>query len=388
MKTLAIISEFNPFHNGHKYLLDKSKEITKADLALTIMSGDFVQRGEPAIIDKFRRAQAAIYAGFDLVLEMPNFVSLQAANFFAKKNIELLNKIGVDFLCFGIENISAKDFKELINYILNHQENIEQNLKKYLKQGYSYTKSSYLSVGDILEDKKVLTSNNILAFEYIKAIKQLKADIKFVPIERVLSKNSDREINNETYASSTAIRKNLCRKNMQNLLPKASYYYLNNFYNTYMTYPKLNDFYNLLRYKLLIEKTEMTDILCFEDGMDNLFYKNIKTCNSFDEFVNKSTATRFTSSRIRRLSLNYLLENKKSFNQFDIDFVRVLCCKKSAMKFLASRPIKKVISKKDLKNLKDYEKIALESNIKASNLYNMNIGRPIDFDFTRKFILQ
>src|SRR5699024_311810 len=100
MKTLAIISEFNPFHNGHKYLLEKSKEITGADFALTIMSGDFVQRGEPAIIDKFRRADVALECGFDLVIEMPNFVSLQSANFFARKNIEILNKLGVNYIAF------------------------------------------------------------------------------------------------------------------------------------------------------------------------------------------------------------------------------------------------------------------------------------------------
>ena len=100
MKKLAIISEFNPFHNGHKYLLDKAKDDLACDFAISFMSGDFVQRGEPAISDKFIRAQTAIENGFDLVIEMPNFISLQAAEFFAFKSIEILNKIGIDSVSY------------------------------------------------------------------------------------------------------------------------------------------------------------------------------------------------------------------------------------------------------------------------------------------------
>ena len=102
MKTLAIISEFNPFHNGHKYLLDQAKEKTKADLAITLMSGDFVQRGDPAIIDKFSRSDCAMKAGFDMVIEMPVYISLQSAEYFDLGSFKILDKMGVYYLCFGI----------------------------------------------------------------------------------------------------------------------------------------------------------------------------------------------------------------------------------------------------------------------------------------------
>lgn len=388
MKTLAIISEFNPFHNGHKYLLKKSKEITGADLAFTIMSGDFVQRGEPAIIDKFRRADVALEAGFDLVIEMPSFVSLQSASFFAKKNVEILDKLGISYLCFGIENISSEEFKKQVELIINNKENIDKLIKKYLDLGYSYTKSSYLSLGHILRDDSLLTSNNILAFEYIKAIKDLGSKISYVPVERISANNTDIEINDKTYASSTAIRNNIGEDRIKNLVPRESYKSLGDFKNVYKTYPRLNDFYPYLKYKFFIEAVDMKDKLCYEEGLENLFSKNLRKAQNFEDFIDISTSSRFTSSRIRRLSLNYLLENKISFNDIDIDFIKILACNKRAMEFLAKRDIKKVISKKDLEKLTNYEKIIFNANLRASNLYNIGLGRPIDYDYKKKFVLR
>lgn len=387
MKTLGIISEFNPFHNGHKYILEKSKELTKADLAITIMSGDFVQRGEPAIIDKFRRANSALDSGFDLVIEMPSFVSLQSASFFAKKNVEILNKIGIDYLCFGIENLSAKLFRDQVSRILEKEDIIEEKTKKYLDQGFSYTKSSYLGMGEIL-DKNFLTSNNILAFEYVRAIKELGSKMDYIPIERISAKNRDLEIGHSTYASSTAIRKELGRKNIQGLLTKSSYQNLKDFYQANKTYPDLDDFYNLLSYKVLIDQAPMEHILCYEEGIENLFYKNLVKSKTFHEFLNQTTSTRFTASRIRRLAFNYLLDNEEAFNNIDINYIKILACKKKAMEFLANKQINKIISKKDLANLSPDQKTILNSSIRASNLYNMNLGQPIDYDFRRKFILK
>lgn len=388
MKTLAIISEFNPFHNGHKYLLEKSKEITGADFALTIMSGDFVQRGEPAIIDKFRRADVALECGFDLVIEMPNFVSLQSASFFARKNIEILNKLGVNYIAFGIENTSSKDFRKKIETIIKKNEQIDNLTKYYLKKGYSYTKSSYMSLEEILEDKNFLTSNNILAFEYVRAINEIGSNIQFFPIERIGANNRDRQIKDKTFASSTAIRKSILEKNIEDLIPYPSFKSINEFYDDYNIFPSYKDLFNLLKYLILIEKKSMEDILCFEEGMDNLFYKNIISTNNFTDFLNSSTSTRFTSSRIKRLVINYLLDNKTFLNEIDINFVKILASNKNGMKILSRSNMKKIISKRDIENLSNNEKIILDSMVKSSNLYNMIIGQSIDYDFKRKFTLK
>ena len=142
MKTLAIISEFNPFHNGHEYLLKKSKELTKADLAISLMSGDFVQRGEPAIVDKFSRADMAMKAGCDMIIEMPTHISLQSAEYFALGSIKILDKLNVDYLCFGIENMESEDFLEKSHILLEKEDLLEELTRKHLENS-SFTKARY-----------------------------------------------------------------------------------------------------------------------------------------------------------------------------------------------------------------------------------------------------
>ncbi|EGC84462.1 hypothetical protein HMPREF9246_0753 [Anaerococcus hydrogenalis ACS-025-V-Sch4] len=137
MKKLAIISEYNPFHNGHNFIQKKAKEITKANLVIAIMSGDFVQRGEPSLIDKYKRADSAMISA-DLIIEMPSFISLQSANLFARKNIEILNKLKIDYLAFGIENISEEDFFKSVENILNNNENIDKKQNIFWIRAYHF----------------------------------------------------------------------------------------------------------------------------------------------------------------------------------------------------------------------------------------------------------
>ncbi|MFR1138888.1 MAG: nucleotidyltransferase family protein, partial [Anaerococcus vaginalis] len=144
MKKLAIISEYNPFHNGHNYIQKKAREITNADIVIAIMSGDFVQRGEISLIDKYKRANSAMLSA-DLVIEMPSFISLQAANLFARKNIEILNKLEIDYLAFGIENISEKNFLKTCEKIFENENRINIETKNFLDEGMSFAKASYLA---------------------------------------------------------------------------------------------------------------------------------------------------------------------------------------------------------------------------------------------------
>ena len=177
MKKLAIISEFNPFHNGHKYLIDKAKKITKADIAISLMSGDFVQRGEASLIDKYSRADVALDNGFDLVIEMPNFISLQSAEFFSNKSIELLNKLKIDYLAFGIENLDSEEFLEISNKIINNNEKLEELTKYYIDNKHSFTEAKYLALRNFLRGDDFISSNNILALEYIRSINRINPQI-------------------------------------------------------------------------------------------------------------------------------------------------------------------------------------------------------------------
>lgn len=387
MKKLAIISEYNPFHNGHNFIQKKAREITNADLLISIMSGDFVQRGEISLIDKYKRANSAMISA-DLVIEMPSFISLQAANLFAQKNIEILNKLKIDYLAFGIENIKEKDFFITCEKLFDNKDKINKDIKTYLKQGMSYAKASYLSSNKYVDNEKFFSANNILALEYFRAIKNLNSNIKALPIKRQKSMNKDENFNFNHFASSSSIRNNINDIKIKEYLPEISYKYINEFKNQYSFFPNNNYLYNLFSYKILIEKRDMKNILCFEEGMDNYLIKMARENKSYEDFIKNSSSQRFTSSRIKRLMINYLLDNKTFLNEIDINFIKVLAFNEKALTLFKETDLNVVIQKKDLDKLDKENKIICEQINKASNLYSLLIGRDFDYDYKQKISIK
>lgn len=387
MKKLAIISEYNPFHNGHNFIQKKAREITNADLLISIMSGDFVQRGEISLIDKYKRANSAMISA-DLVIEMPSFISLQAANLFAQKNIEILNKLKIDYLAFGIENINEKDFFKTCEKLFDNKDKINKDIKNYLDQGMSYAKASYLSSNKYVDNEKFFSANNILALEYFRAIKNLNSNIKALPIKRQKSMNKDENFNFNHFASSSSIRNNINDIKIKEYLPEISYKYINEFKNQYSFFPNNNYLYNLFSYKILIEKRDMKNILCFEEGMDNYLIKMARENKSYEDFIKNSSSQRFTSSRIKRLMINYLLDNKTFLNEIDINFIKVLAFNEKALTLFKETDLDVVIQKKDLEKLDKENKIICEQINKASNLYSLLIGRDFDYDYKQKISIK
>lgn len=380
MKTLGIISEFNPFHNGHKYLLDKAKNELGFDLSVTIMSGDFVQRGEPAIMDKYSRSKTAIESGFDLVIEMPSFVSLQAAEYFALKSVTILDKMNIDYLVFGIENIEPSTFIKYTKTIINHKSTIDNDMKTYLEIGYSYPKAQIKALKKFVNDD-FFSANNILALEYIKSIHKVNSKIKPYPIKRIKTKNRDTSINDKIYASSTAIRCNLSPK-IKGLMPEESYNNMINFQKKYKSFNE-NIIYTLFKYKIFLEDIDTKNILGYEEGLENYLKKISNNTNSYTSFLDEAASLRYTKSRIKRFIINCLLGNSSDLNDIDINFIKVLAYNKNAIQFFGeiSNKINIIINKKDLakldnKNLSIYTKM-----IDSSNLYNLGIGREMDYDF-------
>lgn len=387
MKKLAIISEYNPFHNGHNYIQKKSREITNADIVIAIMSGDFVQRGEISLIDKYKRANSAMLSA-DLVIEMPSFISLQAANLFARKNIEILNKLEIDYLAFGIENISEKNFLKTCEKIFENENRINIDTKNFLDEGMSFAKASYLASIKYIENKEFFSANNILALEYLRAIKKLNANIEIVPIKRKNSMNKDVELRKNSFSSSSSIRNNIENIKIKDYLPNLSYNYIKKFKNEYNIFPQNDLLYEIFRYKILIEEKNMDDILCYEDGMDNYLKKIAKDEIFYKDFINNSTSQRFTKSRIKRLMINYLLENKTYLNEVDINFIKVLAFNENATKLFKETNINIIMQKKDIDKLNKENKIIFEQMIKASNLYSMVIGRQFDSDYRKKISIK
>lgn len=387
MKKLAIISEYNPFHNGHNYIQKKSREITNADIVIAIMSGDFVQRGEISLIDKYKRANSAMLSA-DLVIEMPSFISLQAANLFARKNIEILNKLEIDYLAFGIENISEKNFIKTCEKIFENENRINIDTKSFLDEGMSFAKASYLASIKYIENKEFFSANNILALEYLRAIKKLKANIEIVPIKRKNSMNKDVELRKDSFSSSSSIRNNIENIKIKDYLPNLSYNYIKKFKNEYNIFPQNDLLYEIFRYKILIEEKNMNDILCYEEGMENYLKKIAKDEIFYKDFINNSTSQRFTKSRIKRLMINYLLENKTYLNEVDINFIKVLSFNENATKLFKECKLNVIMQKKDIEKLNKENKIIFEQMIKASNLYSMVIGRQFNSDYREKISIK
>lgn len=386
MKKLAVISEFNPFHNGHKYLLERARKLTKSDILICIMSGDFVQRGEACLIDKFKRANSAIdYA--DLIIEMPSFVTLQGANFFAYKNVEILNKLGIDYLAFGIENIDEKSFLENANLILENDSLIDKKIRKLLDKGLSFTKASYLACQSIVKNQDFLSSNNVLALEYLRAIKKINKDIKPCPIKRKGSQNKDENLREGFFSSSTSIRNNINDESIRKYLTDKSYGQIKSFEKDY-NFPDFEYFYKLFRYKILIEKNDMATTLCYENGLDNLLYNLSKDNEDYISFIKNATSLRFTKSRIKRLILNYLLNNEIFLNDIDINFVKILAFNKKSTKIMKNKDINFIIKKKDSEKLNKENKLVYKKMIDSSNLYSLAINRDLDYDFSYKLSIK
>ncbi|WP_276876249.1 nucleotidyltransferase family protein [Anaerococcus hydrogenalis] len=387
MKKLAIISEYNPFHNGHNFIQKKARELTNADLIISIMSGDFVQRGEPSLIDKYKRADSAMISA-DLIIEMPSFISLQAANLFASKNIEILDKLKIDYLAFGIENISEDDFFKSVENILNNNENIDKKTKYFLDKGLSFSKASYEASKTYALNQNFFSANNILALEYVRALKNSNSKIKAIPIKRIKSMNKDKNLDKKTFASSTAIRNNINNSNIKSYLPKSSLENIEKFKNQYNNFPDMERLYELFRYKILIEDINMSNILCYEEGMDNYLKKLAEKNFLYNDFINEASSLRFTKSRIKRLMINYLLENTIDLNNIEINFIKVLAFNEKSTRFFKDQAVSILIQKKDEKKLKDNEKIIYDQMIKASNLYSFLINRNMNSDFTQKITIK
>ena len=388
MKKLAIISEFNPFHNGHKYLIEQARRIIKPDLAVSLMSGDFVQRGEAAIIDKFARANVSLACGFDLVIEMPNFISLQSAEFFAYKSCELLDKIGINYIAFGIENMDPDDFFAYVSKIISNDSKIEKLTRKFIDENYSFTEARYLALKEFLYSDDFISSNNILALEYMRSISKLNSKIKALPIRRIGANNSDLLVEDKSFASSTAIRMNL-NEDIKNLMPKESNESLNYFLSNYKKadYDLLLD---IFKYKLLIKKDSMEEILCYDEGMDNFFRKLLSSNLTYETFINACKSQRHSKSRMKRLMLNYILDNKKELNEINYNFIKVLAFNDEARQYFReiNEKIKVVMRKSDIKKLDSSELMIYENMIRASNLYSLLSKRDLFLDYKNPIKIQ
>lgn len=337
MSVVGIIAEYNPFHKGHAFHIAKAKEVTGADYAVVVMSGDFVQRGEPAIIDKYSRARMALQGGADLVLELPVYYSTASAESFATGAILLLEKLGIiDYVCFGSEQGQIQSFQDLADTLLDESEEYRSSLQSYLKQGYSFPKARSLALGS---DQLLETPNNILALEYCKALKRHHCHMKPVTIVRKQADYHDTNIN-QGISSATAIREAMRHQIPAEALPESSICILKEHYKHANTPAPtcpiyLEDCRELLFYKIM-EQTKNLHLYGditpqLADRMTNLF----SLSNTLTEYGNNIKNKSLTAARINRCFMHILLNVKKedrklAYEEGSIFYGRLLGFRKSS----------------------------------------------------------
>ncbi len=346
MTVLGLIVEYNPFHNGHLYHLEEAKRLTNADYTICIMSGNFIQRGEPAIVNKWARTKMALMSGADLVIELPVPYSMASAEYFAYGAVKLLDSLGcVDYICFGSESGNIGDLEIIADVLVKEPYEFKGYLLENLSKGYSYPLSrekaletyftNHLFKPDIILNT-LSSSNNILGIEYIKAVKRLNSSIKFQTIKRVSNNYNNEEVTGNI-SSATAVRKFIdinhkktTLEDLESLVPPASYNVLLDEFSAGRGPVFSHHFQNYIIGQL--RKMSLEDIKNLpyvSEGLENRIKKAADESGSIENLIDDIATKRFTRTRIQRIVFSVLTGlNREMFEIFNSyggpQYVRVL----------------------------------------------------------------
>ena len=387
---IGLIVEYNPFHNGHLHHIQEIDRLFEDNIKIAVMSGDYVQRGEPSLINKFEKTKIALSQGVDIVIELPAFYSTQSAEIFAKGSINLLNKLSCSHIVFGSESNDLEKLKRIATISMTKE--FELSLREFLAEGLSYP----TAFSKALFDEK-LGSNDILALEYLKAIKAINPKIEAYCIKREKTGYYDDEKDN--FASATHIRKILLDYNkkkedklnkIKNLVPEFSYKILEENFGVFSC---LSDFYDLIKYNIIKNHSNLKNIQDLEVGLENRLYKYSLENLKFEDFFNKVLTKRITISRLQRILLHSLFGLTETITERvknKVSFVKILGFSARGQEYLnylkkaENYNERKILtSNRNLKEILNEEEIELFNfNELCSQIYRIkssyiNIGYPI-----------
>lgn len=398
MKAVGLVTEYNPFHNGHLYHLNKAMELTGADISVAVMSGDFVQRGEPAVLDKYTRTSMALNSGVNLVVELPVNYAVSSAESFAAGALKVLDYVKADSIAFGSESGDIERLSKLAHILCDNEDTLYKEISKYTDNGISYA-AARQKVVEKLTDKDtaamLTSSNNILAVEYLKAIIKNNYAIKPYTIQRQGDSYNDTDIRSE-YASATALRENLKADNISEYIPVKAGLILSS--NTNYIYP--DDITEVLFTRLL-------DILFASNYDKNVFIENVmqypdvskeiagRLYKSVMDMITRTVPQGAESkdngvfsfgslcehiktkevplSRIKRALVRITLGlDKKHMEKYANEpYIRVLGFDKKGQEYLSY--IRKTVEVPLITKTADYKEMLLD-DIHAANIYNMIVA--------------
>lgn len=321
MKIAGVIAEYNPFHNGHQYHLEQTRALSGADFIIAVISGDFMQRGVPALIHKYARTEMALQNGADLVLELPAVYATGSAEFFAMGAVSLLDRLGsVDFLCFGSECGSLKPLAKIASVLQDEPEEYRSALQIELKKGHSFPKARSLALQGFLSgcpgSIDLTSPNNILGIEYIKALFKRSSRIAPLTLQRQGSGYHDSVLNDSmSFSSASAIRDSIHSRAglsaIQRHVPSSVFQQLQAAYGK--SFPiSSNDFSLMLQYRLLLESGNgeggygLSHYQDVTSALSGKIRKNLYNYENFEQFCSLLKSKEITHSRISR-SLTHIL---------------------------------------------------------------------------------
>lgn len=404
-KILGIIAEYNPFHNGHLYHITKSKELVSPDYTVCIISGHFVQRGNVSIVDKWSKAEMALNAGANLVIELPTIYSISSAENFSEGCIKLLSSFKQDtILSFGSECGDIKAIKKFADILCEEPPEYKSLLNHELQTGISYPKARenalLMYVNDIRKYANILSCpNNILGIEYIKAIKRLKSSVIPTTIKRYGVEHDSTNVS-DSYTSASYIRDLLCENaNISKFVPNFTYDILARQINSGKTVLDVVAFEKEILFtlrKMSIEQiNQLPDV---NENLANTILSAINSCNSYNELVDKIKSKTYTLTRIQRILLYALLDVTKQDmeNSRKVKpYIRVLGLD-SKGKQLLSKLSKSNSRQPVITSVKDFYKKSnnkilnkmLDLDILATNIYTLGYldGSEANLDYTKKIV--
>ena len=362
---IGIICEYNPFHYGHLYHINKIKEMYPDSNIILVLSGWITERGDLSLIDKFKKADIALEYGVDLVVELP-FKFIQSADFFAKGSMEILNTLKCDTIVFGSESNNIDELKYLADIQLNNKE-YDRLVKEYIDEGINYPTALSKALKTIT-GKTVDTPNDLLGLSYIREIIKNNYNINPISIKR------DSDYNSKTIegkiTSATSIRELLKKKkNIRKYVPKYSYKYLKDVIF-------IDDYFDYLKYKI-ISSNDLTIYQGIDNDIQNRIYKYINSSNTLEELLNNIKTKRYTYNRLKR-ALTYILLSitKVDCSNLDLEYIRVLGFNKKGKEHL--NKIKKEIN---IPILTNYDNKYLNKDLNINTIISLNnkIKNKIEF---------
>lgn len=365
MVNIGIICEYNPFHNGHIYHINKIKEIYPDSRIILVMSGNFLQRGDVSLINKWDKTRIALDHGIDLVIELPFVFATQGADKFAHGAIEILNSLGVDKLIFGSECNDIDLLKKLANIQVNNTD-YDLLVKKYVDEGINYPTAMSMALKD-LGGVTIENPNDILGLCYIKELLSSNSSIEPICIKRTSDYHSSKL---DSICSASAIREAIkFGKDISNYVPNDSLTYINKDCS-------IDNFFPFLKYKIMT-CDDLSQFVTVDDGIKFRIKKNINSCNSLEELIQCVKTKRYTYNRIKRMFLHILcnftnLENEKCL---DIHYIRVLGFNSLGREFL--NDVKNNCNVPIISNFSSLSDIMLDIEFRSTCVYSLILNNDI-----------